>query len=257
MKAAQIFDVTGKVALVTGAALGLGRAMAATLAENGAQVACFDRDEEALQTTCAALSASGAQVLPIAGDVTQTAQVENAVRQVVDRFGRLDIAIANAGISDRSADLLHRADPADWQRVLDVNLTGVANLNRAVLRQMMAQGAGKVINVASMWGLAGPAGLFARPAYAASKGAVVNLTRELGLEYAPYGIQVNALCPGFFRTETRPRDAEHARMMETYTPMGRIAEADEIKGSILYLASSASDFVTGTTLVIDGGVLAR
>lgn len=257
MNAAAIFDLTGKAALVTGAAAGLGREMATALVENGADVLCLDRDADALKATCTALSGVGPRVIAIAGDVTDPALVQSAVDRALTEFGRMDIAVANAGISDRTAKLFHEADEADWTRVIDVNLSGLAALNRAALRPMMAQGSGKIINVASMWGIAGPAGLFARPAYAASKGAVVNLTRELGLEYAPHGIQVNALCPGFFRTETRPRDAAHAKIMEDYTPMGRIADASEIKGSVLYLASSASDFVTGTTLVIDGGVLAR
>ncbi len=254
MSAADIFNLTGKAALVTGAASGLGREMAAALVENGARVLCFDRDRAALAATCAAL---GSRAVAKEGDVTDAARISTAVDLAVSRFGALDIVVANAGISDPTAQLFHEADEADWARVMDVNLTGLANLNRAALRQMIRQGSGKVINVASMWGIAGPAGLFPRPAYAASKGAVVNLTRELGLEYAPHGIQINALCPGFFRTETRPRDADHAKIMEDYTPMGRIADASEIKGSVLYLASSASDFVTGTTLVVDGGVLAR
>lgn len=254
MSVATIFDLTGKAALVTGAASGLGHEMAQALVENGALVLCFDQDGTTLAATCGAL---GPNAIAMEGDVTDTARVQAAVDHAVARFGKLDIVIANAGISDPTAKLFHEADVSDWSRVIDVNLTGLATLNRAALRQMMAQRSGKVINVASMWGLAGPAGLFARPAYAASKGAVVNLTRELGLEYAPHGIQVNALCPGFFRTQTRPRDAAHAKIMEDYTPMGRIADAAEIKGSVLYLASSASDFVTGTTLVVDGGVLAR
>jgi len=254
MKASQVFDVSGKVAFVTGAGAGLGRAMACTLAENGARVVCFDRDAQGLARTVEGL---GGQGLGICGDVTDGEAVKHAVAQTVQDFGRLDIAIANAGVSDADSKLLHEADEADWHRVVSVNLSGVYATNRAALHHMMAQGHGKVINVASMWGLVGPAGLFPRPAYSATKGAVVNLTRELGLEYAKHGIQVNALCPGFFRTETRPRDAEHARIMQDYTPMGRIAEADEIAGAVLFLASSASDFVTGTALVVDGGVLAR
>lgn len=251
---ADIFDLTGKAALVSGAAQGLGREMAKALIEAGAQVLCFDLDGPALAATCADL---GPRALAMEGDATDAARINAAVDMTVSRFGALDIVVANAGISDPTAQLFHEAAEADWNRVIDVNLSGLVHLNRAALRQMMQQGSGKVINVASMWGIAGPAGLFPRPAYAASKGAVVNLTRELGLEYAPHGIQVNALCPGFFRTETRPRDAAHAKIMEDYTPMGRISDASEIKGSVLYLASSASDFVTGTTLVVDGGVLAR
>ena len=245
---ADIFSVAGKIALVTGAAAGLGREMAEALAENGAKVAQLDRDP------CPDL---GPDALTLQADVTNKAQIEAAVAQVLARFGRLDILVANAGVSDANPALLHDTTDDDWQRVIDVNLHGTFLTTRAVLRHMLAQGQGKIITVASMWGLAAPAGLFPRPAYAASKGAIVNLTRELALQYAPHNIQVNALCPGFFRTATRPRTAEAAAQMSAYPPQGRIAHASEIKGSLLYLASSASDFVTGTTLVIDGGVLAR
>jgi NAD(P)-dependent dehydrogenase (short-subunit alcohol dehydrogenase family) len=245
---ADIFSVTGRVALVTGAAAGLGREMALALAENGALVAQLDRD------LCPDL---GPNSLTLQANVTSKAEVEAAISQTLARFGRLDILVANAGVSDAHPALLHETTDDDWQRVIDINLQGTFLTARAALRPMLSQGAGKIITVASMWGLAAPAGLFPRPAYAASKGAVVNLTRELALQYAPYNIQVNALCPGFFRTATRPRTEDAAAIMAAYTPQGRIADASEIKGSLLYLASSASDFVTGTTLVIDGGVLAR
>jgi NAD(P)-dependent dehydrogenase (short-subunit alcohol dehydrogenase family) len=245
---ADIFSVKGRVALVTGAAAGLGREMAQALAENGAMVAQLDRD------LCPDL---GPDALTLQADVTNKAEVETAVAQTLARFGRLDILVANAGVSDAHPALLHETTDDDWQHVIDINLQGTFLTVRAALRPMLAQGAGKVITVASMWGLAAPAGLFPRPAYAASKGAIVNLTRELALQYAAHNIQVNALCPGFFRTATRPRSAEAATLMAAYTPQARIADASEIKGSLLYLASSASDFVTGTTLVIDGGVLAR
>jgi NAD(P)-dependent dehydrogenase (short-subunit alcohol dehydrogenase family) len=243
-----IFSVAGKVALVTGAAAGLGREMATALAENGAMVAQLDRDP------CSGL---GANALTLQADVTDKTAIEAAVAQTVARFGRLDILVANAGVSDPNPALLHETTDDDWNRVIDINLHGTFLTCRAALPQMLLQQAGKIITVASMWGLAAPAGLFPRPAYAASKGAIVNLTRELALQYARHNIQVNALCPGFFRTATRPRSAEAAAQMAAYTPMGRIANAAEIRGSLLYLASSASDFVTGTTLVVDGGVLAR
>lgn len=254
MTAAQIFSVQGKVAFVTGAAMGLGRAMAEALAENGAKLALFDRDEERLQMAAEHLRALGAEVLALPGDVTDDSDVTEAVAAVMDRYGNLDICVANAGVSDAKPALLHQVTDGDWQRVIDVNLNGTFYTCRAALAAMLPQRRGKVITVASMWGLAAPAGAFPRPAYAASKGAVVNLTREMALHYADKGIQVNALCPGIFQTETRPRDPAAAI---TYTPMGRLGRPDEIKGATLFLASSASDFVTGTTLVIDGGVLAR
>lgn len=249
---ADIFSVAGKVALVTGAAAGLGRAMAEALAENGAKVAQLDRDP------CPDLGPDlGPDALTLQADVTDKAQIEAAVAHTLARYGRLDILVANAGVSDANPALLHETAEEDWHRVIDINLHGTFLTTRAALRQMVTQGRGKIITVASMWGLAAPAGLFPRPAYAASKAAIINLTRELAVQYAAHNIQVNALCPGFFRTATRPRTPEAAALMAAYTPQGRIADATEIKGSLLYLASSASDFVTGTALVVDGGVLAR
>lgn len=254
MSAEAIFAVRGKVAFITGAAAGLGRAMAEVLADGGAKLWLFDRDAAALQSTARALQGLGAEVTTIAGDVTDRPAVEAAIDTAWQRHARLDICIANAGISDAHPGLLHETDAADWQNVLDVNLNGLFYTCRAALKAMAQQRQGKLITVASMWGLAAPAGAFPRPAYAASKGAVVNLTREMALQYADRGIQVNALCPGIFQTESRPRDPVAAI---AYTPMGRLGRPDEIKGATLFLASAASDFMTGQTLVIDGGVLAR
>ncbi len=254
LPAATIFDVSGKVAFITGAAHGLGFAMAQVLAQSGAQVILFDRDAQALERAAQALGALGGKIAVQTGDVTDANAVARAIAQTVRSFGKLDIAIANAGISDAAPAVLHQSDPTDWARVVDVNLNGVYHTCRAALGVMVDQGFGKVINVASMWGIAAPAGAFPRPAYAASKGAVVNLTREMALHYAGQNIQINALCPGVFQTETRPRDPAAAI---AYTPMGRLGRPDEIAGAVLFLASSASDFMTGSTLVLDGGVLAR
>lgn len=249
-----IFDLSGRSAFITGAAQGLGRAMAEALAEAGARTALFDRDEGGLRETAAALAPD---TLSFTGDVTDAAALEAAIAGTVEGFGALDIVIANAGISEPRPGRLHELPAEDWDRVIAVNLGGVVNTLRPALARMVAQGHGKLITVGSMFGLVGAAGIFPRPAYSAAKGAVANLTRELALEYADRNIQVNAILPGFFRTPTRPRSEELAQQMAAYVPMGRLAEASEIKGTVVYLASAASDYMTGAMIVIDGGVLAR
>ncbi len=255
MSIAQIFDVSGKVAFVTGAGSGLGREMAVAMAENGASVVCFDINAKGLAETA---KLTGINTLLIEGDVSDELAVDAAISACVERFGRLDILFANAGIGDPEPGLLHDYATANWNRVVGVNLNGVFNTNRAALRQMVTQGSGKIINTASMWGLAGSSSVFPLPAYNATKGAVVNLTRELGLQYATQNIQINAICPGFFRTGLGPfDDPEFMAAITSFTPMGRVANAAEIKGTALYLASSASNFVTGTALIIDGGCMAK
>ncbi len=251
---ADIFSVRNKAVLITGAASGLGREMAIAFVENGARVALIDNDAAMLAKTAVEI---GPDVLTFSANVAAKGEIERAVHAAHTKLGSLDIVIANAGVTDAVPALLHETTDEVWRRVLDINVEGLFHTARPALGIMMKQGHGKLITVASMFGIAAPAGLFPRPAVAASKGAIVNLTRELAIQYAPYNIQVNALCPGFFRTPTRPRSEENARIMAEYTPLKRIADASEIKGSVLYLASSASDFVTGTTLVVDGGVLAR
>jgi NAD(P)-dependent dehydrogenase (short-subunit alcohol dehydrogenase family) len=248
----EIFSVRDKTVLITGAASGLGREMAVAFAENGARVALIDRDADLLAAT-----ARDTDAWHHVADVAHKLEIETAIHAAHQVLGSLDVVIANAGVTDAEPALLHETTDDVWNRVMDVNVEGLFFTARTSLKIMMKQGHGKLITVASMFGLAAPAGLFPRPATAASKGAIVNLTRELAIQYAPHNIQVNALCPGFFRTPTRPRSEANAKIMADYTPMKRIAAASEIKGSVLYLASSASDFVTGTTLVVDGGVLAR
>jgi NAD(P)-dependent dehydrogenase (short-subunit alcohol dehydrogenase family) len=198
MIAADIFSVTGKVAFVTGSASGLGRTMAQTIGDNGGKVACFDIDVDGLAETKALLEEAGAEALTFAGSVADATAMEAAVAATVTKFGRLDIAIANAGISDPQPALLHETRDESWNKVVDINLNGVFITDRAALKQMMRQGSGKVINIASMWGLAGASGVFPRPAYSATKGAVVNLTRELGLQYAPYGMPSKRHLPRIF-----------------------------------------------------------
>ena len=258
MSAAELFSVRDKVAFVTGAGSGLGRAMAEAMAENGANVSCFDLNQDGLQETRRLCEVAGAKVVTIAGDVSDKPAVEAAVERTVAELGRLDIAFANAGMGDPEPALLHEYDDANWKKVVDVNLNGVFYTDRAALRQMMRQGGGKIINTASMWGLAGASSVFPLPAYNATKGAVVNLTRELALQYATHNIQINAICPGFFLTNLGPYDdPEFMAATTRFTPMGRVADPSEIKGTALFLASSASSFVTGAMIVVDGGCLAK
>lgn len=252
------FALDGKVALVTGAAGGLGAEFAVAMAEAGADVVCGDIDEAGLAGTAGAVEAAGRRALAVPCDVTDEEQVVRLVATGVAELGRIDVLFNNAGVADAEQWLLHEYPTDEWRRVLSIDLEGVFLCAREALKVMVQQGSGKVVNIASMWGLAGSSSLFPAPAYTAAKGAVVNLTRELGLQYATRGVQVNALCPGFYRTNLGPYDdPEFVAALEGFIPMGRIAAAEEIRGPALFLASPASDYMTGQTLVMDGGCMAK
>lgn len=260
MKADALFSLAGKVAVVTGAASGLGLAISEALLEAGACVTCADLDEERLAESVARLGSAGGTVVGLPCDVTKAGQVKAMIRQTHERFGRLDILFNNAGISQRRPARLHEISPADWKRVLAVNLQGVYACSREALRIMIKQGSGKIINIASIWGLVGSSSIKPLPAYNASKGAVVSLTREMGLEYAPLGINVNAICPGFFSTRLADGAYDNpvfVQALSEATPMGRVASPDEIKGAAIFLASHAADYMCGQVVVLDGGVLAK
>jgi len=228
------------------------------MAEAGADVVCADIDEDGLARTAAGVEALGRRAVIVRCDVTDETQVVATVQRGAAELGRLDILFNNAGVADAEQWLLHEYPTDEWRRVLAIDLEGVFLCAREALKVMVGQGSGKVINVASMWGLAGSSSLFPAPAYTAAKGAVVNLTRELGLQYATRGVQVNALCPGFYRTNLGPYDdPEFVAALEGFIPMGRIAAAEEIRGPALFLASPASDYMTGQTLVMDGGCMAK
>lgn len=254
------FDLTGRTALVTGAGSGLGIEFAEALAEAGADVACADIDADSVAATAQRVEKYGRRALALAADVSDEDQVREMVGRAVSGLGRLDILVNNAGIADANPAPVHQFSSEDWHRVIGVDLHGVFYTAKYALAAMTKQGSGKIINVASIWGIAGPSSVFPIPAYSAAKGAVVNLTRELGLEYATSNIQVNALCPGFYRTRLAGGaydDPGFVSAITEFTPMGRIAEAEEIRGPAVFLASAASDFMTGQTLVVDGGCLAK
>lgn len=239
-----MFRLDGDVAVVTGGASGIGRAVAAALAAAGAAVAVFD------------VAGAGDDVHRV--DVADEAQVEAAFAEVVARHGRLDILFNNAGIAIRQPTL--ELTLAEWNRVVAVNMTGVFLCARAAARHMLAGGrGGRIVNTASIMGLSG-GGLYPNISYQATKGAVVNMTRALAVEWAGRGIRVNAIAPTWVRTPlTRgiTEKPELVQRIEQMTPMGRLAEAEEMVGAVLFLASRASAMVTGHVLAVDGGFLAQ
>jgi len=260
MNVMKMFDLSGKVAVITGAGNGLGFEFAEAMAEAGADVVCSDIDTQGNDRTAARVTELGRKVLAVRCDVTKEADVAALFAKADKEFGRVDIAFANAGIADPAPQPLHDYPTAHWNQVLAINLQGVFYTDREALKIMLRQKRGKLINVASMWGLAGASSVFPIPAYNATKGAVINLTRELALQYATHNIQVNAICPGFFRTRLAGGaydDPGFVQAITAFTPMGRVAEAAEMKGTALYLASDASSYTTGLMLVTDGGCMAK
>jgi gluconate 5-dehydrogenase len=244
------------VAFVTGGATGIGLAGVEVLAEAGAHVHIFDRDEATLEGAAAGLDRKGIVVTTTAGDVTDPQALNTAVAEVVARHGRLDVCFANAGIGDPIKGMVHETTDENWQTIVDINLNGVFYTCRAALKPMLEAGKGSIITMASVYGLVASAGLYPLPGYSATKAAVANLTREMGVTYAQSGVRVNALCPGAIRTANRPSSEKGAELMAAASPMGRLASTEELKGPILFLASDASSFMTGSTLVVDGGLTA-
>ena len=251
------FRLDGRVALVTGGGQGIGRAFAHALGEAGAAVAVVDRVTAGAEAVAHELAAKGIAAIAITADVTREEQVEQMVTTVLQHWGKLTIAVNNAGIGQwADADQMRLAD---WQRMLDVNLTGVFLGAQAAGRVMLAAGYGKIVNTASMSG-----SIVNTPqnqaAYNTSKAGVIHLTRSLAAEWAARGVRVNCISPGYTRTQLVDdllktplgQEVMMPRWMEL-TPMGRMAEVTDLQGAVVYLAAPASDFMTGHDLVIDGG----
>jgi NAD(P)-dependent dehydrogenase (short-subunit alcohol dehydrogenase family) len=241
---------TDKVVLITGAASGIGRAAALAFAAEGARVALLDRFAAAPEAVWASLKNEGSEVLSIACDVSSPDQVEGAIKQVVDRFGRLDVAFNNAGVENKAAPV-HEVDLAEWDRILGINLRGTFICMKHELAQMVKQGGGVVVNTSSGAGIRGVAG---GAAYAASKHAIIGLTRSAALDYAKQNIRVNAVLPGNIETPMMDRftggDIQKAIDLE---PVGRLGKPEEIAEAVLWMASDLGGFVTGAATVIDGG----
>ncbi|MGW4434981.1 SDR family NAD(P)-dependent oxidoreductase [Streptomyces sp. NPDC004596] len=248
-------DLHGKVAIVTGAGRGLGRSMAQALVEAGAAVTVAARTTTELDSFVDEAKAAGGQALACPTDITDEASVESMVEATVETFGRVDILVNNSGIVATTPLLDQPAD--EWDRVLATNLRGTYLATRAAGRHLVAQGAGKVINIASNFALQGVAN---HAAYSASKAGVIGFTRSMAIEWAKAGVQVNAIAPGYFATPLNAElreDAETLAKVVHAIPARRMGEPEELKPWLLLLAGSASDFMTGEVIVIDGGQSVR
>jgi gluconate 5-dehydrogenase len=249
----NLFDLSDKVALVTGGSRGLGLEIATGLAEAGAQVAITARREAWLRTADETLRALGTSPLVISCDVSDPQQVELAVTATLEKYGRIDVLVNNAGISWGAP--VDEMPVEKFRAVMDVNALGVFLMARRVGREMIRVGRGKIVNIASVTGLVGSTSeVLDAIGYTASKGAVISLTRDLAVKWAPHGITVNAIAPGYFPTRmTEGVFAKSLAKIEAEIPMGRVGRPGELKGAAIFLSSPASDYVTGHVLVVDGG----
>jgi 2-deoxy-D-gluconate 3-dehydrogenase len=249
----NLFDLSGKVALVTGGNGGIGLGMAQGLAQAGAKIVILGRRTEKSEVAAREIQAqTGAETLVVTADVSRPIDIERSAAEALERFDRIDILFNNAGINIRRPP--HEMTLAEWQEVLNANLTSAFLMSKAVYPAMKRQGGGKIVNIGSMTSIFGAG--FA-PAYAASKGGVVQLTKSMALAWAADNIQVNAILPGWFDTELTEKAREeipglHERVLARI-PLGRWAKPADMAGTAIWLASAASNYVTGIAIPVDGG----
>src|SRR5690242_1074369 len=255
MQTPQLFDLAGRVAVVTGGNGGVGRGIALGLAGAGASVAVLGRNEQKNQQVLSELKAIGVPCTAVKIDVTDRAALEPALPGIESKLGSIDILVNNAGNVSLSGGVLNET-AEDWDCVIETQLNAVFLLSKLAARSMMSRRSGKIINIGSMYSFFG-SGLI--PSYSAAKGAIVQLTKSMAIEFAPHNIQVNAIAPGWIETDmtapvkSMPLNAE----ILSRTPAGRWGQPEEVAGTAVFLASRASNFVTGTTIPVDGGYAIR
>jgi NAD(P)-dependent dehydrogenase (short-subunit alcohol dehydrogenase family) len=252
----NLIDLSGKIAAVSGSGRGIGRAIALTLAGVGADVVVFSRTEEEFRDTAAAIEAMGRRTLAMRVDVSQPGDVDALVEATLKEFGRLDIMINNAGQSP-SYDFMQDVTKEDYRTIMHTNIGGTFLFNQRVIPVMLEQGGGCIINVASMSGINA---LYKCSAYAASKGAIIALTKTMAMELARSNIRVNTLCPGYVNTRmmeellAEPKGRDRINLM---IPMRRVGEPEEIAPMVAFLASDAASYITGAVICVDGGLSAQ
>jgi len=252
MNARKLFDLSGRTAIITGGSAGLGRQMAEGLAEMGAGLVLCARKKERCEQAAKELGGLGVKTLPLACDVRNPGDIAHAVDVAVAEFGRVDILINNAGASWGAP--VEEMKLEHWNKVIETNLTGSFLFAQAVAKVMIPQRSGKIINIASVAGLRGSPPEMQAVGYQASKGGIITLTKDLACKWAQHNIHVNAIAPGWFPTDMSGVVIERNKEgLRKRIPLGRFGGPNDLKGAAIFLASAASDFVTGQVLVVDGG----
>lgn len=258
MSIPEIFDLTGKVSIVTGAASGIGKAIALGLAQFGSEVVIVDKDYEGARKVAEEIQAAGRKSLPIEVDVTKSNDLLTMVQGAVEKFRRIDVLVNNAGCNIRRP--AEQILESEWDKVVDTNLKAVFFCTQAAGRVMIQQKSGKVINIGSVMGVVGSPPYQSVVPYAASKGGVIQMTRAFATEWAKYNILVNAIVPGPVETPLVKEFLADRRIHDAIVrmiPLGRFAKPEELAGPAVFLASKASDYITGHILSVDGGWLAQ
>ncbi|WP_029453556.1 SDR family NAD(P)-dependent oxidoreductase [Clostridium algidicarnis] len=249
----NLFDLTGKVAVITGASSGIGVQFAKALAEQGADIAILARRYDKLEPLCKEIESIGRKVLAVKCDVTKEEDVKLAIKSIIDKFGKIDILMNNAGVT--SVGSVDTLEETEWDRIIDTNLKGVFLMSKHVVPHMKEQKYGKIINTASVCGLIGSKAIPLH-AYNASKGAVIALTKGMGTSLAQYGITVNAIAPSLFESEMTEKSLFQSDYLKSYNmlcPAGRPGMTGELNGAAIYFASDASSYTTAQILFVDGG----